>query len=129
MPEKKMSKNILIIDDETAILKMLLKFFESQGFEVYGVENAEEALEIASRKTFFCFFIDRNLAGADGADIFRLLKKEHPKASFFAMTGDATDVDRQECLDIGFDQCFFKPLEFALIKEVAKSVFEKLGID
>ena len=48
-----MSKNILIIDDETAILKMLLKFFESQGFEVYGVENAEEALEIASRKTFF----------------------------------------------------------------------------
>lgn len=124
-----MSKNILIIDDETSILRLLLKFFERQGYEVYGVENAEEAVEIVKNKTFFCFFIDRNLDGSDGADLFRLLKKEHPKASFFAMTGNATDADRQECLDIGFDECFFKPLEFTQISEAAKLVFEKLGID
>jgi len=124
-----LAKNILIIDDESAILKLLLKFFERMGYNVYGVENPEDALEIAKSKTFFCFFVDRNLDGEDGADVFQILKKENPKAFFFAMTGNATDYDHQECLDIGFDQCFFKPLELALISAAAKSVFEKLGID
>ncbi len=123
-----MLKTILIVDDEPSILRLLSKYFERQGYEVHCAENADEALKLAENNVFYGHFIDIGLTGITGDELFKLLKENNPNAFFFAMTGNATDSDHQDCLDIGFNKCFFKPLELAVISEAIKSEFEKLSI-
>ena len=39
---------ILFVEDEEAVLKRLLKYFEREGFEVRGAQTGAEALEAAA---------------------------------------------------------------------------------
>ena len=39
---------ILFVEDEEAVLKRLLKYFEREGFEVRGAQTGTEALEAAA---------------------------------------------------------------------------------
>ena len=41
---------ILFVEDEAPVLKTMLKFFSKQGFETYGAQNPEDALDVAKHK-------------------------------------------------------------------------------
>ena len=50
MSEVPPTAKILFVEDEEPVLKSLLKFFKKQGFEAYGAQTSEEALNITQQK-------------------------------------------------------------------------------
>lgn len=72
-PKKDMSK-ILVIDDDTDILKILKLILQMNGFEVVVTPNAEEVVTKSIDVRPSLILLDVFLSGSDGRDICNVLK-------------------------------------------------------
>jgi signal transduction histidine kinase/ActR/RegA family two-component response regulator len=103
---------ILVVDDKPDVAKMLAKFMVAAGHDAIAVNDAKEALAIATRKTFDAYFLDIGLPGTDGNALARHLRQMPiaKDALFVAITGYGQKFNRQESLESGFDYYFVKPV-------------------
>ncbi len=67
---------ILIVEDDAGFQPGWLQHLEPRGHEIVMVATAEEALEVATEKTFDLAVIDLILPGMDGAELIRQLRKD-----------------------------------------------------
>ena len=123
-----MNKNkIFIVDDETQILNLFKKSFEKKGYAICTAETAEEALEILETEQFKVMFLDLLLPGMNGMDLCCEIRKYETDAFIFAMTGHADQFELMDCLNIGFDGYFLKPINLKLLYDVVEEAFNKRG--
>jgi CheY-like chemotaxis protein len=54
----------------------------------------------------------------NGYEVLARLKRNFPRARFYAITGRAESEPRAKAMDAGFDGYFVKPLDFAVIEKV-----------
>lgn len=86
-----MEKMIYIIDDDPDILVMLQIFLQKNGFKVtadYNGENLEKQQELSPG----VYLVDINLAGKNGMELCKLIKKESSNIPVVLMSG-GTDAD------------------------------------
>lgn len=103
---------ILIIDDETSLLKSLVAFFEDEGFSVRGATSGEAGLAILEKEEMDAVIIDMRLPGIDGNETIAKAHALQPSLQFFIHTG-STDYQLPATLrDLGLtrDKVFLKPL-------------------
>lgn len=76
-------KKVIIVDDDTDLLKLLVYAFESEGFEVKGLETGREAIDYLSKdentKSACLLVLDRILPDMDGLDILKQLPQDLKK--------------------------------------------------
>jgi signal transduction histidine kinase/ActR/RegA family two-component response regulator len=103
---------ILVVDDNTDVAKILAKFLLVAGHQAVAVSSAKDALEMATRRSFDVYFLDIGLPEIDGnALALRLRTMPSAKdALIIAVTGYGQKFDRQKSLDSGFDHYFVKPV-------------------
>jgi two-component system cell cycle sensor histidine kinase/response regulator CckA len=79
----------LIVEDEPAILALLQSVFQAKGFDVLAAGNAEQALlAVKSCKGRIDLLVtDVRLPKADGVQLARLLKEQHPDARILFISG------------------------------------------
>ncbi len=70
-----MNKLIHIIDDDSDILTLLRLFFKKKGFDVITDYNGD-SLDTSVKPYPEVYLIDINLAGKNGIDLCKLIKKE-----------------------------------------------------
>ncbi|AOY77027.1 response regulator [Clostridium formicaceticum] len=73
-----MSKKILFVDDETAILKSLKRLFMDADYEIFLAEGGEEALQFLSAENIDLLFTDVKMPGMDGYKLLEKVKKKYP---------------------------------------------------
>ncbi len=81
------AETVLIVDDETSILKALKDILEDEGYETLLAASGEEALAIASERPPDLVLLDIWLPGKDGVEVLRELKKFHPDLPVIMMSG------------------------------------------
>jgi CheY-like chemotaxis protein len=103
---------ILVVDDNADVARMLAKFLVAAGQDAVAVNDANEALAMAARKSFDAYLLDIGLPDIDGNALARCLRKiPHAKdALIVAITGYGKKFDRQKSLESGFDHYFVKPV-------------------
>ena len=74
--ENKM-KTVIMIDDDASILDIFKIVFERAGYVVMAYNNPASILEGGFEEPDI-FIIDKQLRGADGADVCRFLKQREP---------------------------------------------------
>lgn len=110
----KMSKKILIVDDEPHIrllLEQSLEELEEQGVEFLFAEHGERALEIIESETPNLVFLDVMMPKMNGFDVCRIVKQEWGRGDVFIilLTAKGQEYDREKGQEAGADLYMTKP--------------------
>ncbi|HLN28822.1 MAG TPA: response regulator [Gemmataceae bacterium] len=78
---------ILILDDEVDVRKAIRVMLAGAGFEVVEAGTGEEALRILDDLGADLLLCDIFLPGADGLEIIRTVRRQHPAVKIIAVSG------------------------------------------
>lgn len=117
---------ILVVDDEEVIRELLKKIFVQAGYNIYLAESADRALEILKNESIMVMFLDLDLAGMNGIELCRKLRKDNYIGIIYALTGYTDLFSLMECRMVGFDDFFAKPESVELLQEAVRDGFKKL---
>src|SRR5690606_8135855 len=82
-------KNILIIDDELSMCKLLEKFLSKKGFQVEVTISGKQGLSLVKDKFFDVILCDYRLGDISGEELFEKIKIESPDSKVIFITGYA----------------------------------------
>jgi CheY-like chemotaxis protein/anti-sigma regulatory factor (Ser/Thr protein kinase) len=102
---------VLIADDEPAILTFLQEVLQSHGFEVLRAKNGQEALELYSKHRPEFTLTDIMMPGMNGLDLLRQIRDLNQEAAVILMTGAGTEAYAVEALRGGAINYFHKPID------------------
>ena len=105
-----MKKNILIVDDDERLRKLLRDYLTEKKFDVYLCEDFLEAKEILSYIIFDIIILDRMMPNGDGINLIEFVKNisNTPVMMLTAMGEDRNKIDG---LKEGADDYLSKPFE------------------
>ncbi len=106
-----MQHKILIVDDETDVLDMLLINLRAAGFTVIAVEDGAQALVKARTESPSLIILDLMLPKMSGIEICKVLKSDVATRGIpvIMLTAKAEEVDKIVGLEIGADDYVTKP--------------------
>lgn len=119
------NKDILIIDDDVDLVRMLKAFYSLLPHSFDIVYSGEEALELVKTKNFKVFIIDINLGDnkMHGVDLAILIRKKFEDAKIYALTGHTNLFSNIDPSVAGFDGVFYKPDDY---QELLEQISEDL---
>lgn len=82
-----MSRNILVVDDETQIRDLLGIYLKRQGFTVATAATSGETLAKLAQQTPDLVVLDIGLGGEDGLSLLAQIKASHPDSKVIMLTG------------------------------------------
>jgi two-component system, OmpR family, phosphate regulon response regulator PhoB len=102
---------ILVVEDDSDILKLLEYNIGGAGFEVLTSQDGHEALVLAKRQLPALVVLDLMLPGIDGLEICKELKRNPETAGIpvIMLTARGEEVDRIVGLELGADDYVVKP--------------------
>ncbi|HEY1628257.1 MAG TPA: sigma-54 dependent transcriptional regulator [Tepidisphaeraceae bacterium] len=114
------SLNVLVVDDETNIRKMLAMSLELDGHRVAAVSNAADALAEARRQSFDVAFVDLRLGATHGADLIPELLAQSPWMRVVIITAHGSIDSAVETMKRGAADYLTKPFTPAQVKLVTE---------
>ncbi|MCK4336430.1 MAG: sigma-54-dependent Fis family transcriptional regulator, partial [Candidatus Aminicenantes bacterium] len=127
--------NILVIDDEEAILDSCSQVLKKEGYRVRGVRDGIEGLKAFQKESFQIVLLDLRMPGPSGMNILTKIKEENPEIPVIIITGFATIESAVDVIKRGaFDYLAkpFSPGELRVIVHKAlesrKIYFEKIPL-
>ena len=100
---------ILVVDDDPEIRKLLARYLESQGFRVLLAATCADLRERLSTNKIDLIVLDVMLPDGSGLDLCRDLRGERSAIPIILLTALKEDVDRIIGLEIGADDYLGKP--------------------
>ncbi len=120
------NKKILIVDDEEAVRSLFSEALKLRGYEVHTAANGEEALKVLEEVKCRVMLLDLNLPGMDGIELCKEIRKNHPIAIIFAITGYASMYHLVDCREARFDNFFIKPVSIQTLMEEVSHAFRQI---
>lgn len=109
MPEKKHS--ILIIDDDSSILRTFNRVLSKAGYAVETAKTGEEATGKFYAKSFDAALIDVRLGEMEGTDLLPQMQKVAPNMLKILFTGTPMPESMLEKARMGADIFLLKPVK------------------
>ena len=116
-------KNILLVDDHKPFRDSLTKILSGEGWQIFGANDGEEALEILRREIIHLILTDLKMPKMDGVELLKVAKTIRAEVEVILITGYGTvDTAVTAMKDGAFDyiQKPFKPRE--ILKLVRKAL-------
>jgi len=102
-------QQILVVDDDQEIRKLLARYIESQGFRVLLAASCRELSERLATNHIDLIVLDVMLPDGSGLDMCRDLRAKRSTVPIILLTALKEDVDRIIGLEIGADDYLGKP--------------------
>jgi len=113
---------VLIIEDNARVSALIKRGLESQGYQIYISEDAEDALIMVDRITFDLVIMDIMLPTMNGIELSKILRQKYTDIPIIMLTALGTIDEKIEGFDAGADDYMVKPFEirelYARIKAV-----------
>ncbi|MGE0022134.1 MAG: response regulator [Hyphomicrobium sp.] len=100
---------ILVVDDDTEIRKLIARYMQEQGFRVLLASKCAEAHERIVTNQIDLIVLDVMLPDGSGLDLCRDLRAARSNIPIILLTALKEDVDRIIGLEIGADDYLGKP--------------------
>jgi len=99
---------VLVVDDDTALLRTLSMNLRARGYDVLTAEDGEQALHAVRRDGPDVVVLDLGLPDISGVDVLRDLRGWSPVPVVVLSARHGSD-DKVEALDVGADDYVTKP--------------------
>src|SRR4051812_25112493 len=80
-----MRSNILLVDDDPAVRRMLLRVLDEENYSVQAVRTSAEALALAAHNEFKLLLLDGDLPGEDAGRLCEQFTRGHPELPIIIM--------------------------------------------
>jgi DNA-binding response OmpR family regulator len=114
-----MSKKILVVEDEEALLKLYKSMLEADGHEVTAVKTGLEALDLTKGGTFDLMFLDIMLPDIRGDKIVEEMRGRDDDTTVVLITGFPELQSGIDALDLGINEILIKPIKVEELLRVA----------
>jgi len=119
--------NILLVEDDPAILKGLLDVFVFNGFSVTGVADGGKGLKTALSDHFDLVILDVMLPTMDGFTICRNLREKKPDQAIIMLTAKGAEDDIVTGFGAGADDYVSKPFSLKEFMVRVEAVLRRSG--
>jgi signal transduction histidine kinase/CheY-like chemotaxis protein len=111
--EPRLSRRVLVVDDNADNAELLRILLEDQGHEAFMAHDGVEGLAAAERLRPDVVLMDLGLPRIDGFDACRRIREQPwgKRILVIAITGWGQDVDRRKSHEAGFDHHLVKPVD------------------
>ena len=100
--------NILVCDDDQAIVDAIGIYLENEGYKVFKAFNGKEAIDIIEEKMIHLIIMDIMMPQMDGITATMKIREEH-KIPLIMLSAKSEDYDKILGLNIGADDYITKP--------------------
>jgi len=118
-------KNILLIEDDPAILNGISEALKAEFYNVTAVDDGEKGYKTAKREKFDLIILDLMLPYKDGFEICRDLRKEEVATPIIMLTSKKEEVDKLVGLEMGADDYMTKPFSLKELLARIKAVLRR----
>ena len=111
---------ILLAEDNVVNQKLALRLLLQMGYRADLAANGVEAIECIERQRYDVVLMDVQMPEMDGLEASRRINAKWPadkRPRIVAMTANAMQGDREECLAAGMDDYVTKPIRVAALVE------------
>ncbi len=121
--------NILVVDDEANIRKLLSVSLKVKGHTVTAVGNFQNAVAEAARRAFDLAFVDLRLGTSDGLDLIPLLLASAPWLKIVVITAHSSIASAVEAMRLGATDYIPKPFTPAQVNIVVRKLAEVRSLE
>ena len=117
-----MGKNILIVDDNADLRRILAKFLQSHGYEISEATTGKEAISTAVRLKPDLILLDLTLPDMSGTEAAKAIRRD-PATAHIPIVGCSAHFGmefRREALRSGMAHYLQKPVSAAAIASVVE---------
>ncbi len=100
---------VLVVEDHESERRAISQILKSEGFTVFGAENADKALGYID-ENIDVVISDLNMGDVSGMDLLQLWKKKQPETQFILVTGQASVSSAVEAIKNGAYDYLTKPI-------------------
>ena len=100
--------NILVCDDDQAIVDAISIYLENEGYKVFKAYNGKEAIQIIEENLIHLIIMDIMMPQMDGITATMKIRKEH-SIPLIMLSAKSEDYDKILGLNIGADDYITKP--------------------
>ncbi len=101
--------NILVVDDEPPIRRLLRTSLQSEGFHVAEAGSGRQALAEIERLPPDLVILDLGLPDIQGQEVIRILRERGSSVPILVLSSRADENGKVEALDLGADDYVTKP--------------------
>ena len=103
---------ILIVEDETAIVRFLERGLNAHGHRVLSANNGEQGARLAVEEPVDVVLLDISLPRLDGREVLKRIRTRRPELPVLMLTARDDMPNRVGALDAGADDYLTKPFVF-----------------
>jgi signal transduction histidine kinase/DNA-binding response OmpR family regulator len=121
---------ILLAEDNVVNQKLALRLLQQMGYRADLASNGIEAIECVQRQPYDVVLMDVQMPEMDGLEASRRIVAKWPagqRPRIIAMTANAMQGDREECIAAGMDDYVTKPIRVDQLVEALNGVPARKG--
>ena len=124
------NKNILIIDDEIDICKLISGVLEDEGYQTYNAQNSDSAISILSEDNIDLIILDVWLEGSklDGIELLQEIHSTRPEIPIIIISGHGNIDTAVTAIKIGAYDYLEKPFKTERLMHTIKRASETYNL-
>ena len=118
---------ILVVEDDSSLLRGLLDVLVFNGFEAKGAADGNEGLKAGLEKQFDLILLDVMLPGVDGFTICKEIRIKKPNQAIIMITAKGSEDDIVTGFKAGADDYIPKPFSLREVMVRVEAVLRRTG--
>ena len=115
--------SVLIVDDAAFSRRMIRKFLQADGYEIWEATNGKEALNIVRDRVPDCLVTDILMPDMNGFELLQTLKEQGLVIPTIVISADIQESSRQRGYNLGATAFINKPPKEDELRQTVRQVF------
>jgi two-component system aerobic respiration control protein ArcA len=124
LKERKIQRNILIIEDDETIRMGLKRVFEGEGYRVLAAADGTQLSDVLDDAALDLIILDVGLPWINGYELAEMMKA-HPdlkEIPLVFLSGRTSDADVKRGFEVGADDYIKKPFDIEKVKKTVNTL-------
>lgn len=121
--------NILVVDDDAELNKIVCAYLKNSGFNAVGVLNANAAFDEMYSRIYELIISDIMMPGTDGFEFAKKVRQINENIPILFMSAKDDLPSKQRGFMLGIDDYMVKPAELAELEMRVRALLRRAGIE